>query len=147
MPGHWEEDLILGAGGASAVGTLIKRNTRLVGLLGMATRKDNMAASALAGALNAILALLRKMLTYDQGKEMAGHAGLTAQTGMRIFSADPYFPWQRGSNGNTIEKHGVLSLNAVALHGICCPKGQLRRGSGGATRRWFSWAWRLMRAR
>ena len=47
----------------------------------MATRKDNMAASALAGALNAILALLRKMLTYDQGKEMAGHAGLWSGCG------------------------------------------------------------------
>ena len=67
----------------------------------MPTRKAEVAASAFAGALNAIPAPLRKTLTYDQGKEMAGHAGLAAQTGMRIFFADPHSPWQRGANENT----------------------------------------------
>ena len=101
VPGHWEGDLILGAGGASAVGTLVERTTRLVVLVHMPTRKAEVAASAFAGALNAIPAPLRKTLTYDQGKEMAGHAGLAAQTGMRIFFADPHSPWQRGANENT----------------------------------------------
>ena len=101
VPGHWEGDLILGTGGASAVGTLVERTTRLVVLVHMATRKAAVAASAFAGALNAIPAPLRQTLTYDQGKEMAGHAGLAAQTGMRIFFADPHSPWQRGSNENT----------------------------------------------
>jgi IS30 family transposase len=35
----------------------------------------DVAASAFAGALNAIPETLRKTLTYDQGKEMGGHAG------------------------------------------------------------------------
>jgi len=101
VPGHWEGDLILGAGGASAVGTLVERATRLIVLVPMATRRADVAAAAVAGALNAIPAPVRQTLTYDQGKEMAGHAGLAAQTRMRIFFADPHSPWQRGSNENT----------------------------------------------
>lgn len=101
VPGHWEGDLILGAKGASAIGTLVERTTRFVVLVHMPARKADVAASAFAGALNAIPESLRKTLTYDQGKEMAGHAGLAGATGMRIFFADPHSPWQRGANENT----------------------------------------------
>jgi IS30 family transposase len=101
IPGHWEGDLILGAKGASAIGTLVERTTRFVVLVRMPTRKADVAGGAFAGALNAIPAPLRKTLTYDQGKEMAGHAVLAEATGMRVFFADPHSPWQRGANENT----------------------------------------------
>ncbi len=101
VAGHWEGDMILGAGGASAIGTLVERTTRFVVLVPMATRKADVVASAFAGALNAIPAPLRKTLTYDQGKEMAQHERLADRTGMRVFFADPHAPWQRGSNENT----------------------------------------------
>ena len=101
VPGHWEGDFIVGAGGASAIGTLVERTTRYVVLVRMPTRKADVAACAFAGALNAIPAPLRKTLTYDQGKEMAEHESLALNTGMRIFFADPHAPWQRGSNENT----------------------------------------------
>jgi IS30 family transposase len=116
VPGHWEGDLsrltallgisplrglILGAKGASAIGTLAERTTRFVVPVRMPTRKADVAAGAFAGALNAIPESQRKALTYDQGKEVAGHAGLAEATGMRIFFADPHSPWQRGANENT----------------------------------------------
>jgi IS30 family transposase len=101
VPGHWEGDLILGAKGASAIGTLVERTTRFVVLVHIPARKADVTGSAFAGALNAIPAPLRKTLTYDQGKEMAGHASLAEATGMRIFFADPHSPWQRGANENT----------------------------------------------
>ncbi len=73
--------------GRASIGTLVERATRFVVLVRMPARKADVAASAFAGALNAIPESLRKTLTYDQGKEMAAHAGLAEATGMRICSS------------------------------------------------------------
>ncbi|MEP7351097.1 MAG: IS30 family transposase [Sphingorhabdus sp.] len=43
---------------------------------------------------------LRKSLTYDRGTEMARHAELTQNTGIKVWFCDPYSPWQRPSNEN-----------------------------------------------
>jgi IS30 family transposase len=101
MPGHWEGDFIKGAGNKSSVGVLVERSSRLVLLAKMA---DATAASALAGfsvKLNSIAAPMRHSFTYDQGKEMAYHADLAAQTGVEIYFCDPHSPWQRGTCENT----------------------------------------------
>ena len=101
MPGHWEGDLIKGAGNKSAVGVLVERTTRLVLLAWM---PDATAESALAGftaKLNSIAAPLRQTLTYDQGREMARHRELARNTAMRVYFCDPHSPWQRGTCENT----------------------------------------------
>ena len=69
MSGHWEGDLILGARGARAIGALVERSTRFVVLVHMPTRKADVAASAFAGALNAIPAPLRKTLTHTKARK------------------------------------------------------------------------------
>ena len=55
--------------------------------------------------LRHVPALLRKTLTYDRGKEMAEHARLAERLNIRVFFADPYSPWQRGTKEHT---HGLL---------------------------------------
>ena len=100
FPGHWEGDLIKGAGNRSAVGVLVERSSRLVMLAKLA---DATAASALEGftaKLRGIAEPMRQTLTYDQGKEMARHAELTANTGIKVYFCDPHSPWQRGSCEN-----------------------------------------------
>ena len=65
----------------------------------LAKMDDCSAQGALEGfstAFGQLDASLRKTLTYDQGKEMALHEQLAAQTGLKIYFADPHSPWQRG---------------------------------------------------
>jgi IS30 family transposase len=98
--GHWEGDLIKGAGNKSAVGTLVERKSRFVVLVKL---PDATAASVLQGfseAFERIPAVIRESMTYDQGKEMACHEELSERIKMDIYFCDPHSPWQRGSNEN-----------------------------------------------
>ncbi|MFT3776889.1 MAG: IS30 family transposase [Ottowia sp.] len=104
LPGHWEGDLIKGAANASAIGTLVERTTRLVLLVKLPHPNPATAAhvlQAFSDKLNGIASPMRKTLTYDRGSEMAEHAKLSQNTGMKVYFCDPHSPWQRGSNENT----------------------------------------------
>ena len=101
VPGHWEGDLILGLG-SSAIGTLVERTTRFTLLLylprmaghGHEARVKNGPALAGHGAeavrdaiTRTIVTLpeqLRRSLTWDQGAEMAQHARLKIEAGVRV---------------------------------------------------------------
>lgn len=144
VPGHWEGDLILGLG-SSAIGTLVERTTRFTMLLhlppmpghGEGLRAKNGPAlaghgaeavrDAIARAVAELPDALRRSLAWDQGAEMAQHAGIHATTGLRVYFCDPQSPWQRGTNENTngllrqyfpkgtdLSAHGPDELAAVA---------------------------------
>jgi IS30 family transposase len=101
VPGHWEGDLIKGAGNRSAVGVLVERVSRYVMLVRMASLGSAAFLDSFKRRLQRIPASLRKTLTYDQGSEMAMHASLSEQLSIDIFFCDPHSPWQRGTNENT----------------------------------------------
>ena len=63
MPGHWEGDLIKGAGNKSAVGVLVERSTRLVLLCKMPDASAESALAAFTAKLNLIAAPMRQSLT------------------------------------------------------------------------------------
>lgn len=102
VPGHWEGDLIVGTGNASAIATLVERSTRYVmlgHLPGGHTAEE--VRDVLVPLMNTLPAHLRGSLTWDQGCEMAAHKQFSMATGMPVYFCDPHSPWQRGSNENT----------------------------------------------
>jgi IS30 family transposase len=102
VPGHWEGDLIMGAGNASAIGTLVERATRYLILLHLPG--DHTALSvqeAMCREMSRLPEVLRQTLTWDRGVEMSNHAQIAEATGLAIYFADPASPWQRGTNENT----------------------------------------------
>jgi IS30 family transposase len=102
VPGHWEGDLVIGKGGKSAIGTLVERSTRFVMLLHLPQgHGPGQVEEAMSREAAGLPAALRRSLTWDQGKEMAGHARITVATGLPVYFCDPHSPWQRGSNENT----------------------------------------------
>jgi IS30 family transposase len=99
--GDWEGDTIVGRAQRGGLLSLVERKSGYT----LLARVDNRRASTVRCAAQQWLAALpphlRRTLTFDNGKEFAEHEALAAATGMKIFFAQPYCSWQRGTNENT----------------------------------------------
>ncbi len=103
VPGHHEGDLILGSKASnSAVGTIVERTTGYLTLLHLPHGRHDAdsVADAIITQMSALQPWFAKTLTWDRGKELARHQRITKDTGIQVYFADPYSPWQRGSNEN-----------------------------------------------
>jgi transposase, IS30 family len=100
-PGHWEGDLVKGARGQSAIGTLVERTSRKVLLVQLPDCSSASLFKAFKRRLGQLPPPLLQSLTYDRGTEMAKHKQLARALDMPIFFCDPYSPWQRPTNENT----------------------------------------------
>ena len=102
VPGHWEGDLVIGAGGRSALITLVERTSRFVLIHRLGAGHDSQTVTTALQAMVADLPrAVRASITWDQGSEMAQHAAFTAATDIPVYFADPHSPWQRPTNENT----------------------------------------------
>lgn len=101
VPGHWEGDLIVGKERKSALGTLVERTTRTTILVPLKEKDALAVRRAFARETKNLPVQMKLSLTYDRGKEMADHKLFTRETKIQVYFADPYAPWQRGTNENT----------------------------------------------
>ena len=101
IPGHWEGDLIVGKGHKSAIGTLVERTTRTVILVPLKSKDALSVRTAFEKEVKKLPRQMKQTLTYDRGMEMFEHKLFTEHTKMKVYFADPYSPWQRGTNENT----------------------------------------------
>jgi IS30 family transposase len=89
---------VVGKGKQNAIVTLAERVTGMTLI-----RRVGQCASI--PVLNAIIDMNKDVvidtLTIDNGKEFSLHEMLTSQTGIKVYFADPYSSWQRGTNENT----------------------------------------------
>ena len=128
MPGHHEGDLIMGSKASnSAVGTIVERVTGYLTLLPLPAGHDAASvADAIIEQMSALPPWFARTLTWDRGSELAQHQRVTAATGIQVYFADPYSPWQRGSSENVngllreyLPKGTDLSVHTAAqLHAI-----------------------------
>jgi IS30 family transposase len=102
VPGHWEGDLIIGAGKNSQIGMLTERATRYTILFPLKDKAAATVRAELAATIRKLPAHLRRSLTWDQGKELAQHVRFTVDTGVQVYFCDPGRPWQRGTAENTV---------------------------------------------
>jgi len=126
IPGHWEGDMLEG-GKQSYIATLVERHTRYVMLVKLNGKDTKTVINALIKHAHKLPTELYKSLTWDRGKEMAGHQRFTLATDIKVYFCDPQSPWQRGSNENTnrllrqyfpkgtdLSQYSQAKLNAVA---------------------------------
>lgn len=101
IAGHWEGDLIMGPGNASAIGTLVERTTRLTLLVKLRGKDGESVRKAFTRKFSHLPEKLKKSLTYDQGQEMVEHKLFTENTKIKVYFAHPHSPWERGTSENT----------------------------------------------
>ena len=99
--GDWEGDTVEGRKGSGYITTHVERKSRYL-IAGKLTHKTAQhTASVVTGAFRRIPKRLRRTLTLDNGREFARFKQIEQNTGLSIYFADPYSPWQRGANENT----------------------------------------------
>lgn len=126
VPGHWEGDLLCG-NRSSQIATLVERHSRYVMLVKVGSQDSETVINALVKNARKLPQELYKSLTWDRGKEMAGHTRFTLATDIKVYFCDPQTPWQRGTNENTngllrqyfpkgtdLSAYSQAKLNAVA---------------------------------
>lgn len=99
--GHWEGDTMVGKGHSGCIATFVERKSGYL----KAVKLERGTAAAFAAAAQAsfmdVPLCYQRTLTLDNGSEMAHFEHIENHTNLRVYFAQPYHSWERGTNENT----------------------------------------------
>lgn len=101
--GHWELDTVVSSRGKSkgCLATFVERKTRLYTAIKIPDRTAASMEYAIRQVRLAMPIDAFKTATVDRGKEFACYSNVEKDLDIKVFFADPYSSWQRGSNENS----------------------------------------------
>ena len=99
--GHWEGDTVLGSRGKGAAATFVDRRSGYLIAARMPNRKAETLNAYWCKAFEGIPPSLRRSFTVDHGNEFFSYEEVERTLSTKVYFADPYSPWQRGTNENT----------------------------------------------
>lgn len=79
----------------------MERKSRLLVAAKLKNKAANTFSKASITAFSGMPDKWLRTLTVDNGKECAQFKQIEKETGLTVYFADPYAPWQRGTNENT----------------------------------------------
>lgn len=97
--GDWEADLILGKNRQGVALTLTERKSRFTLLRTFPSKHAGPITQGIKELLKWDVRL--KTITFDNGKEFAGHEEIASALNVDCYFAHPYASWERGTNENT----------------------------------------------
>ena len=100
VPGHWEGDLITGAGNRSAVATLVERKTRYE-LIAPCPDEPVRGHRRARECPSALPAHLSSPSPWTTAPNWSPARALPTPTGIQVYFSHPHSPWERGTNENT----------------------------------------------
>lgn len=98
--GHIEGDTVMGKDGRHCLLTLVDRKMRRVRIVKLPARQAAQVNKALIREVG-VGRLKMKSLTLDNGTEFHGFKELEQKLGIKVYFAQPYHSWERGTNENT----------------------------------------------
>lgn len=98
--GDWEGDTVIVKSQQGVLVTLVDRCSHYT----LAGRVDSRHTKGVCDTINSLLGPHKGQchtITFDNGKEFAGHETITAHLQAAVYFAHPYHSWERGLNENT----------------------------------------------